>query len=68
MPTNQVFKGDLAEVSMAKETGLVGQGTGTWADGITATDGWKTTKVGQPQTHQQSQSGVVCIGFIPMEK
>ena len=46
MPTNQVFKGDLAEVSMAKETGLVGQGTGTWVDGTTATDGWKTEKAG----------------------
>lgn len=45
MPTNQVFKGDLAEVSMAKETGLIGQGTGN-AGGTGATAGWNTTKVG----------------------
>lgn len=46
MVTNLVYKGDLAEVSLAKETGLIGHGTGTWADGTTATDGWKTTQVG----------------------
>ncbi len=31
MAINQVFKGDLAEISLAKETGLIGQGTGNWA-------------------------------------
>jgi len=46
MATNQIYKGDLAEVSIAKETGLIGQGTGTWVDGTTATDGWQTTQVG----------------------
>jgi len=46
MATNLVYKGDLAEVSLAKETGLIGHGTGTWVDGTTATDGWKTTQVG----------------------
>ena len=46
MATNLVYKGDLAEVSLAKETGLIGHATGTWVDGTTATDGWKTTQVG----------------------
>ena len=46
MATNQVFKGDLAEISLAKETGLIGQGTGTWSDGTTTTDGWKAVQVG----------------------
>ena len=46
MAINQVFKGDLAEISLAKETGLIGQGTGTWVDGTTTTDGWQTTQVG----------------------
>lgn len=46
MATNQVFKGDLAEISLAKETGLIGQGTGTWVDGTTVTDGWKAVQVG----------------------
>ena len=42
MPVNQVFKGDLIEISMGKETGLVGQGTNV-AGGGTATSGWSTT-------------------------
>ena len=42
MPVNQVFKGDLIEISMGKETGLVGQGTNV-AGGNTATSGWSTT-------------------------
>ena len=46
MATNLIYKGDLAEVSIAKETGLIGQGTGTWSDGTTVTDGWQTTQVG----------------------
>jgi hypothetical protein len=46
MATNMIFKGDLAEVSLAKETGLIGHGTGTWVDGTTTTDGWKSVKVG----------------------
>tara|TARA_R100000152_G_C6780687_1_gene213755 strand:- start:2271 stop:4502 length:2232 start_codon:yes stop_codon:yes gene_type:complete len=46
MAINQVFKGDLAEVSLGKETGLIGHATGSWVDGTTTTDGWKTVKVG----------------------
>jgi hypothetical protein len=46
MAINQVFKGDLAEISLAKETGLIGQGTGNWATGTAVDDGWKTTQVG----------------------
>jgi len=41
MPVNQVFKGDLIEISMGKETGLVGQGTNV-AGGGSATSGWST--------------------------
>jgi len=46
MATNLVYKGDLAEVSLAKETGLIGHATNTWVDGTTTTDGWKTVQVG----------------------
>tara|TARA_R110000851_G_scaffold220568_3_gene373381 strand:- start:41410 stop:43695 length:2286 start_codon:yes stop_codon:yes gene_type:complete len=49
MATNQVFKGDLAEVSMAKETGLFGQGNGT-AGGATATSGWNSIAGATPNT------------------
>ncbi len=41
MAVNLVYKGDLAEVSLAKETGLVGQGTNVTSGGGT-TAGWNT--------------------------
>lgn len=41
MPTNLVYKGDLAEVSLAKETGLFGQGTNA-TSGTGSTAGWNT--------------------------
>ena len=39
MSVNTVFKGDLVEVTLGKETGLYGQGTGS----NSASGGWDTT-------------------------
>tara|TARA_R110000824_G_scaffold3689_7_gene17468 strand:+ start:2567 stop:4804 length:2238 start_codon:yes stop_codon:yes gene_type:complete len=42
MAVNLLYKGDLAEVSLAKETGLFGQGTNV-TSGTGTTAGWNTT-------------------------
>lgn len=49
MAVNQVFKGDIVEVSFGKETGLYGQGTGV-TSGTGATAGWNTTTAGNNST------------------
>jgi hypothetical protein len=49
MAVNQVFKGDIVEVSFGKETGLYGQGTDV-TSGTGATAGWNTTTTGNSTT------------------
>lgn len=49
MAVNQVFKGDIVEVSFGKETGLYGQGTDV-TSGAGATAGWNTTTTGNNTT------------------
>jgi len=49
MAVNQVFKGDLIEVSMGKETGLYGKGTNV-TSGTGNTAGWNTANGSQDNT------------------
>ena len=49
MAVNQVFKGDIVEVSFGKETGLYGQGTNV-TSGTGATAGWNTVTAGNNTT------------------
>jgi hypothetical protein len=49
MAVNQVFKGDLVEVSLGKETGLFGQGTNV-TSGTGTTAGWNTANGSQDNT------------------